>query len=725
MADPVKRLHYFNGEFLRAGDFIVEQEYHLQMGRLHNRLLHTWGIADGLKVEIEPGGAAITVRPGAAYDGQGRAIVLAEEQQKDTTSVAAGPFYVTIAYAETETDPTNETGAQGNTRWTEAPAIELSATAPTDPSQKLVLARVSVVGEERIVDESERRLAGVVGGDLEVRSLVLAHPDVAPTQWPRLSTSGANRANLSSNLNVIGDIGVQRDLSVTRNSTMGGNLSIAGDVTAQRDLTITRNNTVGGALSVTGDGTLQRNLTVARDVKIGSGLSVGKDVSADGAGLFAGNVGVGTTTPENSDGWNKVLDILGAAHAKLSVRTAAIDARIMAHATGFWGAPAGMILGVRTAHPVSIGTNATSRLTIDAAGNVGIGTATPAGSLHLAASAPSLFLLGPTTADKDGLRVHYNEAASLRAGVIDVKGLSLRLRGESTATGTGATDRLYIDLTNGNVGIGTTTPGFKLDVADRMRVKQGTGGTAGIWFLQSTPNNDRAFVGMASDTQVGFWGNTGAQWGLLMDTTTGDVNVKGKLTATKIGYVTDQFVNNLGETLEEGDVVVISTNQASLYYGANNNIPIPEVDLAQRAYDTRLCGIVDEVYATLDGVSGDVAASSPQGKKSRKKKASEEQRSISGLLPRPFTEDERAALERTKIAPGQIGGMVTLGAYAHCKVDADIAPIQVGDLLTTSPTKGHAQKVLDPTLAIGAILGKALGSLASGKGKIPVMVQIQ
>ena len=66
-----------------------------------------------------------------------------------------------------------------------------------------------------------------------------------------------------------------------------------------------------------------------------------------------------------------------------------------------------------------------------------------------------------------------------------------------------------------------------------------------------------------------------------------------------------------------------------------------------------------------------------------------------------------------------------MGAYAHCKVDADIAPIQVGDLLTTSPTRGHAQKVLDPTKAVGAILGKALGSLDKGKGKIPVLVLLQ
>jgi hypothetical protein len=83
---------------------------------------------------------------------------------------------------------------------------------------------------------------------------------------------------------------------------------------------------------------------------------------------------------------------------------------------------------------------------------------------------------------------------------------------------------------NTNIGIGTTTPGFKLDVVGRARFKQSvenTGPTdsAGFWFFQNTPDVDRAFVGMESDNGVGFFGNNGGGWGLVMNTQTGNVGM--------------------------------------------------------------------------------------------------------------------------------------------------------------------------------------------------------
>lgn len=68
---------------------------------------------------------------------------------------------------------------------------------------------------------------------------------------------------------------------------------------------------------------------------------------------------------------------------------------------------------------------------------------------------------------------------------------------------------------------------------------------------------------------------------------------------------------------------------------------------------------------------------------------------------------------------------IALVGKVHCKVDADFAPIAIGDLLTTSSTVGHAMRAADPVRAHGAIIGKALRPLASGKGLIPILIALQ
>ncbi len=72
------------------------------------------------------------------------------------------------------------------------------------------------------------------------------------------------------------------------------------------------------------------------------------------------------------------------------------------------------------------------------------------------------------------------------------------------------------------------------------------------------------------------------------------------------------------------------------------------------------------------------------------------------------------------------GGQCTLALVGrtYCKVDAALAPIVVGDLLTSSPTPGHAMKASDRARAMGAIVGKALGVQADGQGIIPILVML-
>ena len=68
---------------------------------------------------------------------------------------------------------------------------------------------------------------------------------------------------------------------------------------------------------------------------------------------------------------------------------------------------------------------------------------------------------------------------------------------------------------------------------------------------------------------------------------------------------------------------------------------------------------------------------------------------------------------------------IALVGKVYCKVDATYGPIAVGDLLTTSPTPGHAMKAENPLRAFGAVLGKALRPLAEGQGLVPILIALQ
>jgi len=69
---------------------------------------------------------------------------------------------------------------------------------------------------------------------------------------------------------------------------------------------------------------------------------------------------------------------------------------------------------------------------------------------------------------------------------------------------------------------------------------------------------------------------------------------------------------------------------------------------------------------------------------------------------------------------------VALAGRVFCNVDTRFGDIEPGDLLTTSPTPGHAMKVMDYSKAQGAIIGKAMEKLSGGgKGQILVLVTLQ
>jgi hypothetical protein len=285
---PVKRMHYFDHQFLRAADFTAEQEYHQVLRRLHNSALHTAGIADGLRLDATVGRSTLTVTRGVAYDGDGREIVLIQDKNDIDVSVAANKTaIIVISFAEQETDATNETGFQGNTRWTESPLVEVLDAAPPDPRRKLILGSVRVDANGNVAAAADnssatgRIAAGVVAGDLTATSVK------------------AGSASVDTNLSVTGNITVGgqvdgRDVSVDGSNldqhvansnnphrttaaqvgalpTTGG--SVTGNVTVA-GLTQLRNSASGGALiATTQPNATQTPNTVTAAVNAVSGVS--------------------------------------------------------------------------------------------------------------------------------------------------------------------------------------------------------------------------------------------------------------------------------------------------------------------------------------------------------------------------------------------------------------------------------------------------------------------
>ena len=77
-------------------------------------------------------------------------------------------------------------------------------------------------------------------------------------------------------------------------------------------------------------------------------------------------------------------------------------------------------------------------------------------------------------------------------------------------------------------------------------------------------------------------------------------------------------------------------------------------------------------------------------------------------------------LDRGSLA--SIRAPLALMGKVYCKVDAGYGSIVVGDLLTTSATRGHAMKASNRPRAFGAVIGKALEGLTQGTALIPILV---
>lgn len=185
---------------------------------------------------------------------------------------------------------------------------------------------------------------------------------------------------------------------------------------------------------------------------------------------------------------------------------------------------------------------------------------------------------------------------------------------------------------NGNVGIGTTSPGAKLEVDGNVKLTAGSG--ASITFADGTQQTT-AWTGVLC----------GGDYAEAVDAR-GDLKHYGP-----------------------GDVLVLGSGDDG------------EVEKSSEPYSTMVTGI----FATKPGVIG--------RRETLSKSAQEIPMAMVGIVP--------------------------------TKVSAENGPIHRGDLLVSSSMPGFAMKGTDRNRMLGAVIGKAMGTLDSGTGVIEVVVTLQ
>ena len=139
-------------------------------------------------------------------------------------------------------------------------------------------------------------------------------------------------------------------------------------------------------------------------------------------------------------------------------------------------------------------------------GKIGIGTTVPSTALDVNGTIKATAFLGSGAS-----------LTGVNADTVDgIQGAALaQLAADQTFTGTNIFSR--------RTGFGVTDPGYALEAGDRIRLRSGASGTAGIW-LRDPQSNNATFFGLESSVLWGVWGS-GCGWGLAMNLTNGNVGI--------------------------------------------------------------------------------------------------------------------------------------------------------------------------------------------------------
>ena len=250
---------------------------------------------------------------------------------------------------------------------------------------------------------------------------------------------------------------------------------------------------------------------------------------------------------------------------------------------------------------------------------------------------------------------------------------------------TGAT-HFFVSGSSGNVGIGTASPGAKLDVAGQINADQyltignNTATEGGELVLEASAGYHTYRVDMFTN------------WLRIYNGSTVHLAINGNTGAVTIGGTSTG-----GNATGAGDLYVTSDIE---YDGALYG---PGADLAEL------------IYGSGPLEAGDVVVADETKGETVKRTSTPYNTAVVGVV----SSDPGILLSKNKgDVPLALSGRVPI------KVTAENGPIKPGDLLTTSNTPGHAMRCASRQECQGAIVAKSLGTLEAGTGKITALVML-
>lgn len=209
---------------------------------------------------------------------------------------------------------------------------------------------------------------------------------------------------------------------------------------------------------------------------------------------------------------------------------------------------------------------------------------------------------------------------------------------------------------------------------------------------------------------------------------TGNLDLNGRLRLGNPGNADIEFNSSTQELLIEntlGEVVIEAADEEMLIISnsqveAKKRLVVTGADLAER-FTINIPAETDQSTGVAPGMVLSIDVNRP-GELIVSDKAYD--KTVAGIVSGAGGIQTAMLLgQEGTLADGDIS--VAMVGRVYCYVDADYGRIQPGDLLTTSSTFGHAMKVADFDQARGAIIGKAMTGLDSGKGLVLVLISMQ